>query len=66
MRRLVPLLVAGIALVALLADALFLLDRSATVVVVSMVSTLLIAGSLFLMFGGREDDGPSLADRVEP
>lgn len=67
MRTRLALLVAGLALVALLADVLFILDRSATVVVISMVSTLLIAGSLFLIFGGGEDDESApAADHAEP
>lgn len=48
----------AISLIALVPVALFILDRSAMVVALSLVSVLVIAGSLFHMFsgGGRAHD----------
>lgn len=43
-----------LALVALVPGALFLLDRSAFVVALSLVSVLLIAGSLYTMLAPAE------------
>ena len=57
--RLLPLAAAAIVLVAIAADVVFALDRSEIVIALSVVSTLIIAASVFLMFGGNEDDGAS-------
>ena len=54
--RVLPLAAAAIALVAIAADAVFALDRSATVIALSVVSTVIIAASIYLMFGGSEPD----------
>lgn len=47
----VRLVTAVVALGALLPGIVFLLDRSATVVILSLVSVLLLAASLHTMFG---------------
>jgi 4-amino-4-deoxy-L-arabinose transferase-like glycosyltransferase len=57
--RLLPLAAAAIVLVAIAADVVFALDRSETVIALSVVSTVIIAASVFLMFGGGEDDETS-------
>ncbi|MFB6151935.1 MAG: hypothetical protein ABEJ40_09035 [Haloarculaceae archaeon] len=51
-------LVSGLALLTLVPVALYILDKSATVVALSLVSVGLVAVSLYLMFGPADARSP--------